>query len=103
MPEPAPLAGRPPAVALECPGIQPLVSRQMDRTRLQKLLAELRAELADARDVDSATQESLRQLADELVQLTGEDDGQGSNPRAPENLRELAVRFETGHPRLAAI
>lgn len=74
----------------------------MDRTRLEQLLIELRSELADAGGMDPATQESLRQLADELDQLTGEED-QERDSSTRENLRELVVHFETEHPRLAAV
>lgn len=65
----------------------------MKNQRLRKLLADLDAELRSARDIDRETRELLRQLNEEIDEITG-DDGDTAMDRA----KELESRFAANHP-----
>ena len=76
----------------------------MDRNRLDKLLADLRAELTDARGLDEQSRASLRQLAEDVGRLaTSAQPAPERHATAIEELENTALRFETEHPRLASV
>lgn len=77
-------------------------NRPMDRPRLQRLLEDIRAELADARKLDDESRRTLHELADELERLAGREE-EGAFAAMPDRLREAMLRFETEHPRLSAL
>ena len=71
-----------------------------ERRRLSELLDDLHRELRDAAALDEDARGQLHGLMDEIGQLLEPTPGpsEGLNRR----LQELALRFETDHPRVAA-
>jgi hypothetical protein len=72
----------------------------MDKTRLQKLLAELHRELSGATAIDPVSRRMLDQVLADVRELAGES--RGAIPgSATAQLQEAALRLEAEHPRLA--
>ena len=69
------------------------------RRRLKQTLAELHRDLEDTEQVDDALRDELRATAREIEALL--DAQRESEEPVSERLRELALRFEGTHPRLA--
>lgn len=72
----------------------------MDKTRLQKLLADLHRELSNANTVDPESRRMLDQVLTDIRELTGKASGQAPDS-ATAQLQEAALRLEAEHPRLA--
>jgi len=68
---------------------------------LHRLLRELHRELGQAGEIDAETRDLLKQLARDVEDRAG---GAGATPppQAPA-VEEMAVRFESDHPALAAV
>lgn len=78
----------------------------MEKKRLLETLDALRAEVAQASEVDPAMLAELRRLTDEIRQDL--DDSEPSPPAAidessaPHGLKDLLLRFEADHPQFSA-
>ncbi len=75
----------------------------MQKRQLEDLLETLHRELGDAEAVDEDSRSLLHGMMDEIRQAL-ERSGKGEDTRGPLNrrLQDLALRFETDHPRIAA-
>lgn len=75
----------------------------MEKQRLLETLDALRAELAEASQVDPAMLAELRQLTDELrIELDeSEESTDDVSAEPPRGLRDLLLRFEGDHPQLS--
>jgi hypothetical protein len=76
----------------------------MSNQTLRDALARLHGELQGATQLDEESTRMLQQIAADVARLRGAGGaggGGGEQPHASK-LEELAVRFETGHPTLAA-
>ena len=71
-----------------------------ERRRLRELLDELHRELGDLRSLDEDAREQLHGAMDEIQQVLEPTSGAGEGLNR--RLQELALRFETDHPRVAA-
>jgi hypothetical protein len=67
----------------------------MDHDRLRALLAELHRELGSAERLDAESRSLVEQVLQDLERLE-------SPPTADAGLRDLVLRVESEHPRLAA-
>jgi hypothetical protein len=72
---------------------------QDDRARLQRLLSELRTQLANIPTIDAEARSRLELLLADLEQMPSEPSTM--HPQAA-SLAEIATDFETSHPNLAA-
>jgi Domain of unknown function (DUF4404) len=75
----------------------------MEKKRLLETLDALRAEVAQASEVDPEMLGELRRLTDE-IRRTIDDRAQLSDSaahRAPRGLKDLLLRFEADHPQLS--
>jgi len=79
----------------------------MPRERLQRLLAELRQELAEENVLDAESRAALRRLSDRIDQdaagagKTRDQDTASESPLA--ELNDATLRLESRHPRLAQL
>lgn len=73
----------------------------MPKRALLASLEELRNELSGAGDLDSETRKQLAELADTIDDTL--DAPEPDYASVHTNVRELAIRFEAGHPRFARI
>ena len=75
----------------------------MERRQLEELLESLHRELGNAEAVDEDSRSLLHGMMDEIRQAL-ERSGEDADGGSPLNrrLQELALRFETDHPRIAA-
>jgi len=71
-----------------------------ERHRLTELLKNLHRELDDAAALDEDARQQLHGLMDEIRQLL--DPAPAPSEGLNRRLQELALRFETDHPRVAA-
>jgi hypothetical protein len=76
----------------------------MDRQRLIATIQELRAELANADDVDPDTLARLDELTNELERgvKRGEQTAARQVAQDSSGLKELLLKFEADHPQLSA-
>ena len=74
----------------------------MVRQRLTELLEELHEEFAKAKDIDPATRAQIEEVAAELDEYLGKDEGEHEHGFI-EKLREKLVDLEVEHRRLATI
>lgn len=76
----------------------------MDKQRLLETLDALRAEVAQASQVDPEMLADLRRLTDEIRQNIDDDaaaaDSTGE-PEEPHGLKDLLLRFEADHPQFS--
>lgn len=70
----------------------------MDRDRLRTLLTELHRELGSADHLDAESRALVEQVLADVDRL----DTTPSHVTSAGNLRDLVLRLESGHPRLAA-
>ncbi|MBW2279474.1 MAG: DUF4404 family protein [Deltaproteobacteria bacterium] len=75
----------------------------MEKRHLEELLESLHRELGDADTVDEDSRSLLHGMMDEIRQAL-ERSGEDADGGSPINrrLQEIALRFETDHPRIAA-
>ena len=69
----------------------------MSSQRIRELLAELEHELHTTADIDAETRQLLRELDDDIDELTGEDSS------ALDRAKQLESRFAANHPVAARI
>jgi len=74
----------------------------MSNQTLREALARLHGELQGATQLDEESTRMLQQIAVDVARLRGPGGGGGGEQPHASKLEELAVRFETGHPTLAA-
>jgi hypothetical protein len=93
-----------PVVARSAPtGFILQVTLPMDKERLLATLDALRAELAQASEVDPQMVAELRRLTDDIRRSTEEESDDTSVPEAaPGGLKDLLLRFEGDHPQFSA-
>ncbi len=72
----------------------------MSRDDLKRQLERLRAELADAPELDAETRAVLEALASDIERALEEQAGPQS---MRERLEDAALRFEAEHPRFARV
>jgi hypothetical protein len=74
----------------------------MQKENAKNSLARLRSELtASVEELDQEVHDVANALADEISEALGDEPTESRPGR--EQLEELAVKFETDHPRLSAI
>lgn len=74
----------------------------MEKQRLLETLDALRAEVAQASEVDPQMLAELRQLTDEIRQsIDDEEPVEPPEEDAPHGLQDLLLRFEADHPQLS--
>ena len=74
----------------------------MHKDKLRENLGKLRSELAStAESIDKEVHDLLQGMADDLEQVLG--DAPVPAHSGKERLEEVAIKFETDHPRLAFI
>lgn len=73
----------------------------MPTEALKKSLSELRAELAQRRQLDDETREQLAEVADAIEQLLDEPSGNFAETSA--RIESAALAFEARHPAFARI
>ena len=74
----------------------------MDPDQLHRILAKLHDELATADSVDDESRALLKTLAGDVERLAGETETTAEeHESATDQLNELAVRFESEHPKLS--
>ncbi|MCC7476314.1 MAG: DUF4404 family protein [Pirellulales bacterium] len=75
----------------------------MEKKHLLESLDALRAEVAQAGEVDPQMLAELRRLAEGLRQSleSGPNTEQASNESAPHGLKNLLLQFEADHPQLS--
>jgi hypothetical protein len=71
-----------------------------DRESLQALLARIHERLNEAGSVDASSRELLTQVMGDIERALAQ--GEGAPAANTSRLEALAVRFEAGHPALAA-
>jgi hypothetical protein len=77
----------------------------MDRARLRSLLAELHRELGSADRLDAESRRLVEQVladVDRLEAGPAADRDEASDEASDDPLRELVLKLEAEHPRLAA-
>ena len=75
----------------------------MDKERLLAMLDALRAELAQASEVDPQMVSELRRLTDEIRRSTEDEGDDIAVPETtPHGLKDLLLQFEGDHPQLSA-
>jgi hypothetical protein len=76
----------------------------MQKHELLETLAQLRAELVSAPQIDAQTADALRTLMADIHRLVDGDAGQDEDtPSLRERLKEVMLRFETEHPSITAV
>ena len=74
----------------------------MEKERLLQTLDALRAEVAQASQVDPEMRAELRRLTDELRQsIDDEESPRNETEQASHGLRDLLLKYEADHPQLA--
>jgi len=76
----------------------------MDPKTLSGQLAQLHEDLKNARTLDPASSQLLAEVLKDIQRLMEVESGgaRGSNPSLADRLENVVVRFEAGHPTLAA-
>jgi uncharacterized coiled-coil protein SlyX len=75
----------------------------MEKERLLQTLDALRAEVAQASQVDPEMRAELRRLTDELRQSIDDDEAPTvETEQASHGLKDLLLKYEAEHPQLAA-
>jgi hypothetical protein len=72
----------------------------MDRDRLRALLDELHQELGSANRLDAESRALVEQVLEDLDRLESPPTNSAAAPE--QGLRDLVLRLESEHPRLAA-
>jgi hypothetical protein len=78
----------------------------MDNQRLQQLLKELHAELAEGGNVDPESTALLKQLAADIAGSSNaidSDQGEPQDSTIQERLEQASADFEADHPQVAGI
>ena len=74
----------------------------MEKDRLLQTLDALRAEVAQASQVDPEMRAELRRLTDDLRQSIDDDEApKPETEQASHGLRDLLLKYESEHPQLA--
>ena len=74
----------------------------MEKDRLLQTLDALRAEVAQASQIDPEMRAELRRLTDELRQSIDDDEApKPETEQASHGLRDLLLKYESEHPQLA--
>jgi hypothetical protein len=73
----------------------------MHRDALRENLRKLHSELASVEELDEDLHTLLRQVADDIEKMLGDEAVEAHSVRA--RLEDAAVKFEADHPRLAGI
>ena len=73
----------------------------MHRDALRENLKKLHTELASVEEFDEDLHTLLRQVADDIEKLLGDEAAEVHSVRA--QLEDAAVKFEADHPRLAGV
>jgi hypothetical protein len=74
----------------------------MDKKQLLETLDALRAEVAQASEVDPQMLDELRQLTDEIQQSIDDAESPAAgDENAPHGLKDLLLKFEAEHPQLS--
>jgi len=74
----------------------------MEKKRLLETLDALRAEVAQASEVDPQMLDELRRLTDEIQQsFDDEQPPAAGEENAPHGLKDLLLQFEAEHPQLS--
>jgi hypothetical protein len=74
----------------------------MDKKQLLETLDALRAEVAQASEVDPQMLDELRQLTDEIQQsIDDEESPAAGDENAQHGLKDLLLKFEAEHPQLS--
>jgi hypothetical protein len=81
----------------------PSYAANMEKKRLLETLDALRAEVAQASEVDPELRAELRRLTDELRQTIDDREQVAAteDEQAPHGLKDLLLRFEADHPQLS--
>jgi Domain of unknown function (DUF4404) len=77
----------------------------MDQESLRERLAQLHAELDNARQQNPATRQSLGEILPDVKRMVDQTPGAADpsiDKSLPERLEKVAVQFEADHPTLAA-
>jgi hypothetical protein len=73
----------------------------MDKDRLDKILADLHAEVERAQDLEDEQRARLRQSAREVQARIERGEKRPDDDSLSEQLKEAVLRFEASHPNLA--
>jgi hypothetical protein len=76
----------------------------MEKQRLLETLDALRAEVAQASEVDPEMLAELRRLTDDIRKNIDDElpTAAGDEEQSPHGLKDLLLRFEADHPQLSA-